>query len=182
MLHVASNSSNTTDSTCNLVSMLRSIGLSKLVFHQFPLLGFWFDLIWYVIEDTFLDQKPLKNPLLQLVAGWPTFGDEMPGLYNIELIVRKTRASRTINLNDVNSFPIDLKALSYCHIKTCAVQWNRPVKGSAIRVITVYDFLSVCCNSPVIQFSFSNFDENSLSFRRPPFFSGLCEKKKTFLL
>ena len=38
---------------------------------------------WYVIEDMFLDQKPLKNLLLQLVAGWPTFCDKMPGLIDI---------------------------------------------------------------------------------------------------
>ena len=28
-----------------------------------------------------LDQNPLKNLLLQLVLGWPTFRDKMPGLY-----------------------------------------------------------------------------------------------------
>ena len=44
MLHWASNSSNTTGSAYNLVSMLRSISLfralKKLVFGQLPLLGF----------------------------------------------------------------------------------------------------------------------------------------------
>ena len=36
---------------------------------------------WYIVQDMFLDQKPLKNLLLQLVAGCPTFGDKMPGLF-----------------------------------------------------------------------------------------------------
>ena len=44
MLYGASNTSNTTGSTYNLVSMLRSISLyralKKLVFRQLPLLGF----------------------------------------------------------------------------------------------------------------------------------------------
>ena len=29
----------------------------------------------------FLGQNPLRNILLQLVAGWPTFDDKMPGLF-----------------------------------------------------------------------------------------------------
>ena len=66
MLHVASNSSKTTGSACNLVSILHSISiyraLKKLVFRHLPQLGFsgTFD----VIEDMFLDQEPLKNLLL----------------------------------------------------------------------------------------------------------------------
>ena len=109
--------------------MLRSIGLSKTRFSSISPTRISEDFS-YVIEDTFLDQKPLKNPLLQLVAGWPTFGDKMPGIYNIELIVRKTRASRTINLNDVNSFPIDLKALSYCHIRQAPYSETGPLRGA----------------------------------------------------
>ena len=60
-----SNSSNTTGSTCNLVSMVRSIGLlKKRVFRQLPPLGFSgiFGDFWYVVEDMFLDQKPSKKP------------------------------------------------------------------------------------------------------------------------
>ena len=109
--------------------MLRSTGLSKTRFSSISPTRISEDFS-YVIEDTFLDQKPLNNPLLQLVAGWPTFGDKMPGLYNIELIVRKTRASRTINLNDVNSFPIDLKALSYCHIRHAPYSETGPLRGA----------------------------------------------------
>ena len=83
MLYGVSNSSNTTGSTYNLVFMQRSISLYRALkntrFSSTSPTRIFGD-FWYVIEDMFLDQKPLKNLLLQLVAGWPTFCDKMPGL------------------------------------------------------------------------------------------------------
>ena len=88
MLYGVSNSSNTTGSTYNLVFMQRSISLYRALkntrFSSTSPTRIFGD-FWYVIEDMFLDQKPLKNLLLQLVAGWPTFRDKMPGLF-IDLI------------------------------------------------------------------------------------------------
>ena len=83
MLYGASNSSNTTGSTYNLVSMQRSISLYRAL--KKPRVsstspnGILAD-FWYVIEDMFLDQKLLKHLLLRLVAGWPTYRDKMSGL------------------------------------------------------------------------------------------------------
>ena len=83
MLYGVSNSSNTTGSTYNLVFMQRSISLYRALkntrFSSTSPTRIFGD-FWYVIEDMFLNQKPLKNLLLQLVAGWPTFCDKMPGL------------------------------------------------------------------------------------------------------
>ena len=72
------------EATYNLLSMQRSISLYRALkkprFSSTSPTRIFGD-FWYVIEDMFLDQKPLKNLLLQLVAGWPTFRDKMPGLY-----------------------------------------------------------------------------------------------------
>ena len=89
MLYGVSNSSNTTGSTYNLVFMQRSISLYRALkntrFSSTSPTRIFGD-FWYVIEDMFLNQKPLKNLLLQLVAGWPTFCDKMPGLIGVELL------------------------------------------------------------------------------------------------
>ena len=83
MLYGASNSNNTTGSTYNLVSMQRSINLygalKKPRFSSNSPTRIFED-FWDVIEDIFLDQKSLKNLLLQLVSFWPTFRDKMLGL------------------------------------------------------------------------------------------------------
>ena len=59
--------------------MLRSIGLQKSLFFVNIPTRIFGD-FWYVIEDMFLDQNPLRNIFYQLVTGWPTFDDKMPGL------------------------------------------------------------------------------------------------------
>ena len=64
MLYGASNSSNTTGSTYNLVSMLRSISLYRaLKKNRFSSTSpnRIFGDFWYVLEDIFLNQKPLNN-------------------------------------------------------------------------------------------------------------------------
>ena len=42
--------------------------------------GIFWD-FWYVNKDTLQSLKPLKNLLLQLVAGWPIFFHKMTGLF-----------------------------------------------------------------------------------------------------
>ena len=114
MLYGVSNSSNTTGSTYNLVFMQRSISLYRALkntrFSSTSPTRIFGD-FWYVIEDMFLDQKPLKNLLLQLVAGWPTFCDKMPGLFGLNgLCLTKGYDFRVLCLNwntiSVHFFPV----------------------------------------------------------------------------
>ena len=115
MLYEASNSSNTTGSTYTLVFMQRSISLYRALkntrFSSTSPTRIFGD-FWYVIEDMFLDQKPLKNLLLQLVAGWATFRDKMPGLKTVCRSQRESCSRSLIWLtNDVveNKRPLSWK-------------------------------------------------------------------------
>ena len=80
--------------------MLLSIGLQKSLFFVNIPTQIFGD-FWYVIEDMFLDQNPLRNILLQLVTGWPTFVDKMPGLKHDEQENIDKRVDIFHNLNGI---------------------------------------------------------------------------------
>ena len=56
-----------------------------------------------------LDQNPLKNLLLQLVLGWPTFRDKMPGLYRIS----GTKVLACVGENKISTVGFVIDLLNY---------------------------------------------------------------------